>query len=60
MYILYTYVYIILDPFEIYSLHILMWFKSLRPSSCLQISEYFDWLKYRLIVTDTLDTSECQ
>ena len=66
---------IYLDPFVIYSLYIVMWFKSLRPFSCLlrpfscslrpfpclhrpfsclQISEYFDWLKYRLIGSLTL------
>ena len=62
---MYVCMYIYLDPFVIYPLYILMWFKSLRsfscllrpfscslrPFSCLQISEYFDWLKYRLIAS---------
>ena len=38
-----------LDPFVINCLYILDWFKSLRPFSCLQVSEHFDWLKQRLI-----------
>ena len=32
---------IYLDPFVIYSLYILMWFKSLRPFSCLHILKCF-------------------